>query len=165
MFKRKFKFALFGVLLILSVTLLPTAFIVKGQDNLFHVTLTVPSSNPSRQAWSEVIAQNMRDAGIAVDRVIQDWGTIYDRALDPPPDIVGKIFDAGGYDMLFVGYAMGIDPDPYSLYHSSQLPPGQNYYNWVNEENDRLCKLIKETVDQNQLLQYVKEWQQLGYAE
>lgn len=165
MFKRKFKFALFGVLLILSVTLLPTAFIVKGQDNLFHVTLTVPSSNPSRQAWSEVIAQNMRDAGIAVDRVIQDWGTIYDRALDPPPDIVGKIFDAGGYDMLFVGYAMGIDPDPYSVYHSSQIPPGQNYYNWENNENDRLCKLIKETVDQDQLLKYVKEWQQLGYTE
>jgi ABC-type transport system substrate-binding protein len=107
----------------------------------------------------------MVDAGISVDRVIQDWDTIYDRALDPPPEIVGKEYDDGGFDMLFVGYAMGIDPDPYSLYHSSQLPPGQNYYNWNNTENDRLCKLIKETVNENQLLQYVKEWQKLGYDE
>jgi ABC-type transport system substrate-binding protein len=107
----------------------------------------------------------MDAAGIDAGRVIQDWGTIYDRALDPPPEIVGKVYDDGGFDMLFVGYAMGIDPDPYSLYHSSQLPPGQNYYNWENEENDRLCKLIKETVDETQLLQYVKEWQKLGYDE
>jgi ABC-type transport system substrate-binding protein len=107
----------------------------------------------------------MIDAGIDAVSVIQDWDTIYDRALDPPPEIVGKAYDDGGFDMLFVGYAMGIDPDPYSLYHSSQLPPGQNYYNWNNTENDRLCKLIKETVDENQLLQYIKEWQKLGYDE
>ena len=80
----------------------------------------------------------MKAAGIDADRVIQDWGTIFDRALDPPPEIVGKTFDEGGFDMLFVGYGMGINPDPFSIYHSSQLPPGQNYYNWENAENDRL---------------------------
>ena len=165
MSKTKLKLGILCFLLTLSILLVPTTFMVSGQDNLFHVTLTVPSTNPSRQLWSEVIAQNMIDAGISVDRAIQDWGTIYDRALDPPPEIVGKTFDEGGYDMLFVGYAMGIDPDPFSLYHSSQTPPGQNYYNWVNTENDRLCKLIKETVDPDQLLQYVKEWQQLGHSE
>ncbi len=165
MLNGKSKIGLLCSLLILSLLLTPLVFMVKGQDNLFHVTLTVPSTNPSRQEWAEVIAGEMEKAGISVDRVIQDWGTIYDRALDPPPDIVGKTFDEGGYDMLFVGYAMGIDPDPFTLYHSSQTPPGQNYYNWVNQENDDLCILIKETVNEDQLLQYVRDWQQLGYKE
>jgi peptide/nickel transport system substrate-binding protein len=154
-----------GLLLLLSAFLLPAASLVRGQTTLFKVTLSVPSTNPSRQAWAEIVETNMDAAGIDAVRVIQDWGTIYDRALDPPPEIVGKVYDDGGFDMLFVGYAMGIDPDPYSLYHSSQLPPGQNYYNWNNTENDRLCTLIKETVDETQLLQYVKEWQKLGYDE
>lgn len=165
MLQKKYKVVILGLLLLLSAFLLPAASLVRGQTALFKVTLSVPSTNPSRQAWAEIVKANMIDAGIDAVSVIQDWDTIYDRALDPPPEIVGKVYDDGGFDMLFVGYAMGIDPDPYSLYHSSQLPPGQNYYNWNNTENDRLCKLIKETVDENQLLQYIKEWQKLGYDE
>jgi len=162
---KKIRVAVLSILLALSIFLIPLTLTGNGQETLFHVTLTVPSTNPSRQAWSEIVAENMRNVGISVDRVIQDWGTIFDRALDPPPEIVGKTFDEGGFDMLFVGYAMDIDSDPYGLYHSSQLPPGQNYYLWENAENDRLCELIKETVDEDQRLQYVKEWQRLAYEE
>ncbi|MBT0159768.1 hypothetical protein G4O51_07265 [Candidatus Bathyarchaeota archaeon A05DMB-2] len=165
MLQNKYKAVILGLLLLLSAFLLPAAFLARGQTTLFKVTLTVPSTNPSRQAWAEIVESNLDSVGIDAVRVIQDWGTIYDRALDPPQDIVGKTFDEGGFDMLFIGYALGIDPDPYGLYHSSQVPPGQNYYNWVNEENDRLCKLIKETVDDTQRLQYVKEWQKLAYDE
>lgn len=165
MLRRNYKVLILGLLLLLSAFLLPVSFTVRGQDTLFHVTLTVPSTNPSRQAWSEVIQANMIEAGIDTDRVIQDWGTIYDRALDPPQDIVGKTFDEGGFDMLFVGYAMNIDPDPYALYHSSQIPPGQNYYLWENEENDRLCELISQTLDETEQLQYIKDWQQLAKDE
>jgi ABC-type transport system substrate-binding protein len=158
-----------GFLLLLSAFLLPAAYFTRGQETLFKITLTTPSTNPSRQAWSEIIQQSFIDAGIDAQRVIQDWDTIYDRALDPPPEVAGKPYDEGGFDMLFVGYAMGIDPDPYPLYHSSQAttatPPGQNYYCWENEENDRLTTLIKETVDDTERLGYIKEWQQLAYDE
>ncbi len=165
MLHKKYKGIILGLLLLISAFLLPAAFLARGQTPLFRVTLMVPSTNPSRQLWAEVIQQNMIDAGIDAVRVIQDWGTMYDRGLDPPPEVVGKVYDEGGFDMLFVGYAQGIDPDPFSIYHSSQLPPGQNYYLWENEENDRLSKLIKETVDRNELEQYCKEWQKLAYEE
>jgi ABC-type transport system substrate-binding protein len=160
---------LLGLLLLLSAFLLPAAYVTRGQTTLFSITLTVPNTNPSRQAWSEIIQQSFIDAGIDAQRVIHDWDTIYDRALDPPPEVAGTTYDEGGFDLLFVGYAMGIDPDPYPLYHSSQAttatPPGQNYYCWENEENDRLTTLIKETVDDTERLGYINEWQQLAYDE
>jgi len=162
--KRKWV-AIVSILLMCTTILVPMALPAQAQDKLFHVTLTVPSTNPSRQAWSEIIYNNMLAAGIDVDRVIQDWGTIYDRALDPPPEVRGKTFDEGGYDMLFVGYAMSTDPDPYALYHSSQVPPGQNYYNWENAENDEICEKIKVTVDEAERLEYVKDWQKLAFEE
>jgi len=167
---KKYLTMILGLLLLLSALLLPaSSLFARGQTNLFKITLTVPNTNPSRQAWSEIIQQSFIDAGIDAQRVIQDWDTIYDRALDPPLDIAGKTYDEGGFDMLFVGYAMTVDPDPFSLFHSSQTttstPPGQNYYCWENEENDRLCKLISETVDETERLGYVKEWQQLSYDE
>jgi ABC-type transport system substrate-binding protein len=165
MSKEKIKVTILCSLLILSTLIIALPFLTRSQETLFTITLTTPSTNPSRQAWSEVIQGELQSVGIDAQRVIQDWGTIYDRALDPPPEIVGKTYDEGGFDMLFVGYGMGIDPDPFSIYHSSQVPPGQNYYNWVNDENDRLSVLLKETVDLDELEGYAKEWQALAYEE
>jgi ABC-type transport system substrate-binding protein len=166
MVQKNKKAVLIGLLLLVSAFVLPATLMVRGQDEtLFSFTLTTPSTNPSRQEWSEVIQTNLQDVGIDAQRVIQDWGTIYDRALDPPADIVGKSFADGGFDALFVGYALGTDPDPYAVWHSSQTPPGQNYYNFVNEENDRLTTLIKETVDDTERLGYVAEWQDLMHEE
>ncbi|MHA2407360.1 MAG: ABC transporter substrate-binding protein, partial [Candidatus Ranarchaeia archaeon] len=166
MVQKNKKAVIIALLLAVSPFVLPATLMVRGQtETLFSFTLTTPSTNPSRQEWSEVIQNSLQSVGIDAKRVIQDWDTIYDRALDPPADIVGETFDDGGFDALFVGYALSVDPDPYPIWHSSQTPPGQNYYNWVNEENDRLCKLIKETVDENERLGYIAEWQTLAHDE
>jgi ABC-type transport system substrate-binding protein len=162
---KKYMTVIFGLLLLLSMFLLPLAFFARGQTTLFKITLSTPSTNPSRQEWSEIIQGEFAAVGIECERVIQDWGTIYDRALDPPADVAGKTFDEGGFDMLFVGYAMDVDPDPSSLYLSSQTttstPPGQNYYCWENAEADNLLELMKTTVNKDERLGYVKEFQKL----
>jgi len=91
---------------------------------------------------------------------------IYSRALSPPTSIVGKTFDQGGFDILFVGYNLLIDPDPWGLYHSSQFPPaGQNYYLWNNTQNDNLTNQIKTTLDAATRNNLVKQWQVLAYNE
>ncbi|MGQ9460863.1 MAG: ABC transporter substrate-binding protein [Candidatus Bathyarchaeaceae archaeon] len=166
MLKNKSKALIFCLLILVSMFAIPAITPVRAQQQLFSITLMVPQPNPARQAWSLIIQSNLKTIGIDARRVVLDWGTIYDRALEPPPEIVGKTYDEGGFDILFVGYALGIDPDPFGLYDSSQFAPtGQNYYLWNNSENDRLCRLIKETVDETQRLQYVKEWQQLAHEE
>jgi ABC-type transport system substrate-binding protein len=133
---------------------------------LFSMNLMVPQPNPSRQAWAEIIENSFDDAGIDASRVILDWDTIYSKAITPPPENVGKTYAEGGFDALFVGNAFGIDPDPYAMLDSSQFAPaGQNFYLWNNSESDRLCRLIKETTDTTQRLEYVKEWQRVCYDE
>ena len=154
------------MLLTLSLFSLPLIALVQSQETLFKITLIVPGANPSRKAWAEVVENSLDAVGIDARRVELPFSpTVYDRVLDPNASTVGLTYDEGGYDALFVGYAMNIPPEPFPLYHSSQTPPGQNYYLWENSENDRLTKLIKETVDPNTRLGYVKEWQQLAYAE
>ncbi|MCX8153463.1 MAG: hypothetical protein N3E52_03410, partial [Candidatus Bathyarchaeota archaeon] len=154
-------------LLLLSLFALPCITLVQSQGQpYFKITLIVPGANPARKQWAQIIENSLDAVGIDAVRVELDWGTVYDRALTPPADMVGKTYDEGGFDALFIGYAMGIDPDPFGLYHSSQFPPsGQNYYLWNNTENDRLCELIKETVDENKRLEYVKQWQKIAYEE
>ena len=167
--QKKYITAIIGLLLLSSAMIFPLVFVAHGQETLFKITLSVPSTNPSRQEWSEIIQQEFQAVGIDCQRVIQDWDTIYDRALDPPPEIAGKTFDEDGFDMLFVGYAMDIDPDPSSLYLSNQAttstPPGQNYYCWSNTEADDLLVKMKTTVNEEKRLGYVEEFQQLYMEE
>lgn len=163
----KSKTLFFCSLLLLSLFSLPGILLVQSQGApYFKITLIVPGPNPSRKAWAQVVESSLDAVGIDAVRVELDWDTVYSRALTPDTATVGKTYDQGGFDALFVGYAMGIDPDPFPLYDSSQFPPtGQNYNLWNNSESDRLCKLIKETTDEATRLQYVKEWQKLAYDE
>ncbi len=126
----------------------------------------VPQPNPARQSWSLVIQNNLQSLGIDAGRIVLDWNSIYSRALTPDPSVLGKTYDNGGFDALFVGYALGIDADPWSVYHSSQFAPtGSNYYLWNNTANDQLTTQIKETVNKTQRLGLVKQWQVLAHDE
>ena len=151
-------------MLLISAFSFPAIMLVQGQGgDLFTITLIVPGPNPSRKAWAAVVENSLDAAGIDARRVELDWDTVYSRALTPDAATVGKTYDQGGFDALFVGFAVGVDPDPFSLYDSSQFPPlGQNYNLWNNSESDRLCQLIKVTTDETTRLQYVKQWEKLA---
>ena len=113
----------------------------------------VPQPNQARQSWSLLVQSNLQALGIDAQRVVLDWPTIYDRALTPASDVLGRSYNNGGFDALFLGYALGIDADPWSYYHSSQFAPiGSNYYLWNNSQNNQLTKPIKETIDKTQRL-------------
>lgn len=138
-----------------------------GLNPTLHFTLLVPTSNPARRAWAAIVQNSLQCLGIDVSRVELPFSpNIYDRALSPPASNVGKTFDQGGYDILFVGYNLGIDADPWSLYHSSQFAPaGQNYYYWNNTMNDNLTNLIKITPNAATRDNYIKQWQVLASNE
>ncbi len=129
-----------------------------------RITLLVPTSNSARRAWATIIETNLRSIGIDASRVELPFSpNIFDRALTPSPSLIGKTYDQGGFDVLFVGYNLGIDADPWSLYDSSQFAPtGQNYYLWSNATNDSLGRQIKGTVDKPTRLNLVKQWQVLA---
>jgi ABC-type transport system substrate-binding protein len=133
---------------------------VHAQPGIFKITLMVPQPNPARQAWSLVVQNNLQSLGIDAGRVVLDWNTIYSKALTPAPSILGKTYDQGGFDALFLGFALGIDPDPWSAYHSSQYAPtGSNYYLWNNTANDQLSTQIRETLDPAQRSDLIRQWQ------
>ena len=159
--------SLFMVLGPLSTVEVKGAGCATGLSPRLHVTLLVPTSNPARRAWAAIIQNSLQCLGMDVSRVELPFSpNIYARALSPPTSIVGKTFDQGGFDILFVGYNLLIDPDPWGLYHSSQFPPaGQNYYLWNNIQNDNLTNQIKTTLNATARNNLVKQWQVLASNE
>src|SRR5712691_11809176 len=92
-----------------------------GLNPRLHFTLLVPTSNPARRAWAAIVQNSLQCVGFDVSRQEAPFSpNIYARALFPPANIVGKTYDQGGFDILFVGYNLIIDPDPFQIYDSSQ---------------------------------------------
>lgn len=152
-------------MLLVSSAILP--FAANAQQNyIFKITMIVPQPNQARQSWSLLVQENLKSMGIDVGRVVFDFGTVGSRTFQPDPSVVKKTYDQGGYDILFVGYGLLIDADPWSIYHSSQFAPaGQNFYYWNNSQNDLLTTQIKETVDKTARLNLVRQWQELAAEE
>jgi len=152
----------FVVLSMASAAFVPK---VHSSPGIFKITLMVPgNANPARQSWSLVVQNELQGLGIDAGRVLLDFNTIIDRVIQPTdPNIVGKTYDNGGWDTLFIGNALGIDPDPAILYNSTNFAPsGSNYNLWNNSQADHLGTLIDQTVDKPTRLNYVRQWQALA---
>jgi peptide/nickel transport system substrate-binding protein len=55
---------------------------------------------------------------------------------------------AGNFDAVYLSWELDADPDPHSLFHSSQFPPrGQNFVFYSNPEADRLIDDARRELD------------------
>lgn len=135
---------------------------VESSDILFHITLLVAAGTEQGFAIVNMIKSSFESVGIDTDVVVthfdsSDADSIIGRLFPSSADDVGKTYDQGGFDAAWIIYEYRDYVSPYSYYHSSQFPPeGENSNLWNNTESDRLCKLIAETENETERLEYLK---------
>ena len=83
-----------------------------------------------------------RRIGVEVRPEIIEWSVMLDR------------FSRVDYDLTLIGWSLGLDPDPFSMFHSSQaernaagVVPGFNRGQFRNAEADRLIEAGRATMD------------------
>ena len=90
------------LIFVLTASMMAPLVEVKAQHtSLFNVTIIAPgNANLLRRQWSQVFASNLQQLGINAQVVYLGWTSVYDRALTPSSDMVGKTYDQGGYRHL-----------------------------------------------------------------
>jgi peptide/nickel transport system substrate-binding protein len=153
----------------LAASMIAPLMEVKAQHtSLFSVTIIAPgNANLLRRQWSQVYASNLQQLGIDAKVVYLGWTSVYDRALTPSPQYVGKTYDQNGYDILAVGWTPGLGVEPRQLYYGGDAaffaPTGQNYYLWNDtQSNNLLDQFITSTSDSDKS-NLLTQWQQLYY--
>lgn len=115
-------------------------FAKDGQKLTFSIAIT--AGNKVREAVAQMIAQQLREVGIAVDIRPLDPKTFFDDTLKH------RRFQTAMY-----AWVAGVDPDNSSLWHSKNIPSGlngfsgQNYPGWRNPEIDSLIEKGVRTID------------------
>ncbi len=91
------------------------------------------------------IAQDSwRKIGIDVKTDLVEWAVF-----------IGKYVNKGNFDALILGWSMGIDPDLYQIWHSSQSNENQlNFVGFINKEADDLIVKIRQEYDFDKQVEY-----------
>ena len=141
----------------------PLPFDPKGAERLLHeagwrkkngqlmkdgkplqFTLVTNNGNESRRAISQVAQDSWKKIGIKVkiDRI--EWAVF-----------IQKYINTLNYDAVILGWSMGLDPDLYQIWHSSQTNPGQlNFVGYKNPEADKLIIKIRQEYNHKKQVAY-----------
>jgi peptide/nickel transport system substrate-binding protein len=109
----------------------------KGKKPL-KLELLITSGSVASNPFSQVFQAELKKVGVQLDIVPLDFATLIQRVL------------AGNYESAYLSWNLDPDPDPFSLFHSSQMPPrGQNLVFYSNPEADKLMEAGRREFDQS----------------
>ncbi len=103
----------------------------------FQFTLITNSGNDLRKAVLAIAQNAWKQIGIDVRTDLLEWSVFIQERVDK-----------GDFDALILGWVMGIEPDLYQIWHSSQAHPHQlNFVAFKNTEADDLIVKIRQEYD------------------
>ena len=121
----------------------PEGWLEKDGKRL-QFTLITNQGNNIRQSILSIAQDSWRKIGIDVRTDVLEWAVFIQER-------VNKL----DFDALILGWAMGIEPDLYQIWHSSQTGPNQlNFVAFRNDEADDLIIKIRQEYDHDRQVQF-----------
>jgi len=88
------------------------------------------NQNKEREKSAVLIQRRLKEVGIEVNIRAIEWASF-----------ISRFIKTGDFDVVVLGWGLGLDPDQYNIWHSSQQAPGQfNFIGYHNTEVDRLLE-------------------------
>lgn len=91
----------------------------------------VTNQNKEREKSAVLIQRRLKEIGIDVKIRAIEWASF-----------ISRFIKTGDFDVVILGWGLGLDPDQYNIWHSSQQKPGQ--FNFIGYNNTKVDKLLEE---------------------
>jgi peptide/nickel transport system substrate-binding protein len=115
------------------------AGVYEKEGDPFEFLLLTNKGNKEREKTAKIIQQFLKKVGITMSIRIMEWSSFL--------KIVNSLDDPKPYDAVILGWSLGIDPDSYSIWHSSQYPKGFNFIGYNNKTVDQLLIAGRREMD------------------
>ena len=104
----------------------------------FGFTIRTNQGNQVRKDTAEIIQRRLRAVGIDVKIHVVEWAAF-----------VNQFIRKRDFEAIILGWGLGLDPDQYDIWHSSQRAPDQlNHISYKNAEVDELLEAGRRTFDE-----------------
>jgi len=111
---------------------------LEKDGKIFEFNLITNNGNMQRKAIMTIAQNNWHKLGIKCNTQVFEWAVF-----------LKDFINTGKFDAVILGWSMGIDPDLYQLWHSSQSGENQlNFVGYNNPEADALIVEIRQEYDQ-----------------
>lgn len=126
-----------------------------GEDGIYErdgqrleAEVLVRAGQSDRINFMQLFAEQVRECGADITVNPADFQTVLLPALD-------RAWAEDGFDAYFGGWSASVDPDPFSLWHCSQVstedrPELFNYIGYCNDEVDEIIEAGLATSDQEE---------------
>ncbi len=99
-------------------------------------SILMMTGNATTKQFGQALQDEMKRIGIDVELEMLEGAMAIQRII------------AGNYEAAYLGWDLDPDPDPFGLFHSSQMPPrGQNFVFFSNPEVDRIIDEARQEID------------------
>ncbi len=110
---------------------------LEKDGKLFQFNLITNSGNPIRKNIMTIVQNAWRRIGVRCNTQYFEWAVF-----------LKDFINTGSFDATVLGWSMGIDPDIYQIFHSSQAGPQQlNFVGYNNPKADELILRIRREYD------------------
>ncbi|MBN3033412.1 MAG: peptide-binding protein [Candidatus Saganbacteria bacterium] len=111
-----------------------------GKENL-EFTILVNQGNKEREKAAVILQQQYKKVGVKVNVRVLEWSALL--------KIVNAPKDPKDFEAVIMGWSLGLDPDAYAIWHSSQYPKGFNFVKYKNPAADKLLEQGRTTIARN----------------
>jgi peptide/nickel transport system substrate-binding protein len=121
--------------------------VLEKGDQQMRIEMLIPAGSRTTRDQAQIFQSALKSVGVRLDLVPVENAIFIQRVSE------------GKFQSAFLGWDLDLDPDLYSIFHSSQFPPkGSNFVYYSNPQVDQLIVEGRETLDQDER---VKIYQQL----
>ncbi len=111
--------------------------VVEKNGRRFEMSLLTMTGSATARQIAQMVQSELKKIGVALDVQVMDGAMAIQRIL------------AGNFEACYLSWDLDPDPDPFIIFHSSQVPPrGQNFVFYQNAEADRLIEQARRELDQ-----------------
>ncbi len=106
----------------------------KRMEKFLSLHLITNNGNPIRKNLMTIAQNAWKKIGVKVNTQVFEWAVF-----------LNDFVNTGDFDAVVLGWSMGIDPDLYQIWHSSQAGPQQlNFVGYKNPRADELIVRIRQ---------------------
>ena len=118
-----------------------------GKKNPLEFEIVTNSNNQIRVYAAQIIQHQLLQAGVKVTIRTMEWQAFLNTVVMPR-----------NFEAVILGWALGLMPDAYSIWHSEGSKKGGfNFIGYKNEKVDKLIKKAEKTIDRKELGKIYKE--------
>ncbi|MBU0672554.1 MAG: peptide-binding protein [Candidatus Margulisbacteria bacterium] len=125
-----------------------------GAEEL-EFTILTNQGNKEREKAAVILQQQFKKVGVKVSVRIMEWSALL--------KIVNANNDPKDFETVLMGWSLGLDPDAYSIWHSSQYPRGFNFIDYHNRKVNQLLEKGRTTMAKDKRKKiYAKLWEEIA---